>query len=82
VRFASDKVEGLHRGEQIFVARATLGDFGKLVMLLVHEFAHDFGYDGSAAHVDAIHKISEAVINSLWSRAAPARAARPTPSGA
>jgi len=65
VRFASDKIEGLHQNQQIFVARQTLGDFGKLVMLLVHEFAHDFGLDGTAQHVDAIHRISEAVINDL-----------------
>lgn len=78
VRFASNKVEGLHHGEQIFVARTSLADFGKLVMLLVHEFAHDFGFDGTAAHVDAIHRISESVINSLWSKAGPVRAARST----
>jgi hypothetical protein len=66
VRFASTKVEGLHHNKQIFISRASLADFGKLLMLLVHEFAHDFGVDGTASHVSAIHKISEAVINALW----------------
>lgn len=65
VAFASTRVEGLHRGDQVFIARDTLHDFGKLVMLLVHEFAHDAGGDGTAAHVGAIHQISEAVINQM-----------------
>jgi hypothetical protein len=69
VRFASEKVEGLHNGNQISIARSTLSNFGKLVTLLVHEFAHDFGEDGTVSHIAAIHKINEAVINSLWARA-------------
>lgn len=68
VRFASNEVEGLHSGEQIYIARHTLKDFGKLAMLLVHEFAHDDGVDGTSSHVHAIHRLSERVINALWRR--------------
>lgn len=65
VEFGSASVLGLHSGEEIYVARSVLSDFGKLAMVLVHEFAHDFGPDGSKSHVDAIHRLSEAVINQL-----------------
>lgn len=68
VRFASNEVEGLHSGEQIYIARHTLKDFGKLAMLLVHEFAHDEGVDGTSSHVHAIHRLSESAINALWRR--------------
>lgn len=68
VRFASNEVDGLHSGEEVYIARHTLKDFGKLSMLLVHEFAHDDGVDGTSSHVRAIHRLSERVINALWRR--------------
>lgn len=60
--FGSATIEGLHRGAEVFIARRILCDFGKLMMVLIHEFAHDDGPDGTKAHVDAIHRYSEAVI--------------------
>lgn len=65
VSFGTDTVEGLHKGEEVLLSRAVLQNFGKTVMVLVHEFAHDKGGDGSAEHVNAIHVLSEAVINRL-----------------
>ena len=44
--------------------------------VLVHEFAHDFGPDGAKSHVDAIHELSEAVINQLRKAAQPSAECR------
>lgn len=70
VEFGAPSVLGLHVGQDVYVAKSVVEDFGKLAMVLVHEFAHDYGIDGAKSHVDAIHRISEAVINQLWRRAA------------
>lgn len=63
--FGSPTVLGLHSGNEVYVARRVAEDFGKLMMVLVHEFAHDHGRDGEKSHVDAIHRLSEVVINRL-----------------
>lgn len=70
--FGSVSVLGLHSGNDVYVAKRVVSDFGKLMMVLVHEFAHDFGPDGSKSHVDAIHDLSEVVINRLRQAARPA----------
>jgi len=65
VTFGSEHVHGLHRGKEVYVARHVLAKFGKLVMVLIHEFAHDFGYDASLQHVRAMEDMSEEVIEKL-----------------
>jgi hypothetical protein len=66
VDFGSKDVLGLHSGEDVYIAKEVAQDFGKLAMVLVHEFAHDSGADGSKAHTDAIQSLSEALVNQLW----------------
>lgn len=64
--FRSEAIEGLHSGQDVFLARSILKDFGKTLMVSIHEFAHDFGGDGTKAHVDGIHMLTEAAMNWLW----------------
>jgi hypothetical protein len=66
VDFGSKDVLGLHSGEDVYIAKEVTQDFGKLAMVLVHEFAHDSGADGSKSHTDAIQSLSEALVNQLW----------------
>ena len=74
VDFGSKDTLGLHSGDDVYVARTMLSDFGKLVMILAHEFAHDYGSDGAKSHVDSIQKLSAAVINQLRAEQAPEQA--------
>ncbi len=65
VDFGSSTLLGLHSRSDVFIARSQLEDFGRLVLVLIHEFAHDFGSDGSKEHADAIMRYSQAAINQL-----------------
>lgn len=66
VDFVGEKVIGTYQvtdgTEQIRVARKVLKDPGKLVTVLVHEFTHGFGYDGSIEHRDAQDRVYGRII--------------------
>lgn len=49
--FAGDTVDGLHEGKTVYVARRVLADWGKALVVILHEFAHDDGLDGSYMHM-------------------------------
>lgn len=72
VDFADPKVRGLYRGGSgdVCVARSELPRRGRLVMTLVHEFAHDFGDDGSHAHTTKLQEYTELVVEALAARPA------------
>ncbi len=63
--FREESIDGLHVGEEIFVSRHVLKDFGKTLMVLAHEFAHDKGRDGSFNHVDEMQKLVQALFNAM-----------------
>ena len=67
VDFADPKVRGLYRSasQDVCVARSELVRRGRLVMTLVHEFAHDFGGDGSMSHTVKLQEFMEAVVEAL-----------------
>lgn len=56
VDFRSPTLEGLHHGDtnRISIARKTLQTVETALEVLVHEFAHDHGSDGSKGHVARI----------------------------
>lgn len=65
VDFGSATVLGLHSRGDVFISRQAMSDFGYLLHVIIHEFAHDFGADGTKQHVDAMQRYTEAVFNRL-----------------
>lgn len=66
VDFEGEGLEGLHRDQEILLARKCLKTFGKTMGVLIHEAAHDLGVDGSAGHVDGIHSLMEGVLTAMY----------------
>jgi hypothetical protein len=66
VKFVRDgEILGLYKGGEIFIAKSMLADKVDALSTLVHEYAHNFGGDGTIAHSSAIE--------SLWTNIAKAR---------
>jgi hypothetical protein len=64
--FLNNDIYGLHGTEDgiIYLNHKTINDIKELWITLAHEFAHDFGEDGSKAHLDAVQIIlTECLIN-------------------
>lgn len=68
VTFAMNEVDGLHKDQDVLLARHVLKDFGHALIVAIHEFAHDKGPDGSAEHVGAIQDLTAKVFNQLANR--------------
>lgn len=68
VDYRDKRLEGLHEGGKVSIARATLRSGVATLKVLIHEIAHDEGGDGSRQHVAAIER--------LWSDVFQLRAAR------
>lgn len=64
-KFKSDKIEGLHQDNYIYISINKLNTIGGAIQVLIHEFAHDFGPDGTKEHTDAIAQYTEKVLNEL-----------------
>jgi len=63
VRFVRDgEILGLYKSGDIFIAKSMLADKVEALSILVHEYAHNFGGDGTIAHSSAIE--------SLWTKIA------------
>lgn len=64
VKFANDNIYGLHGTEDgtIYLNHNTAKDFKELLITLAHEFAHDFGVDGSKMHLEAVQVILAEII--------------------
>jgi hypothetical protein len=56
VDFPAPALLGLHRGDDVCVARKLLGDRFELLATLIHEYGHDFAPDGKG-HVAAIERM-------------------------
>ena len=56
VDFHADNLGGLYRGVMIDIASKHLDDRYKLLSILVHEFAHDYGADGEKGHIAKIEE--------------------------
>lgn len=68
VKFVRDgEILGLYKGGEIFIAKSLLTDKVDTLSVLVHEWAHNWGGDGTIAHSSAIE--------SLWTKIAKARIA-------
>lgn len=66
VRFVRDgEILGLYKSGDIFIAKSMLADKVDALSILVHEYAHNFGGDGTIAH--------SSVIESLWTKIAKSR---------
>lgn len=66
VKFVRDgEILGLYKGGEIFIAKSLLTDKVETLSTLVHEYAHNFGGDGTIAHSSAIE--------SLWTKIAKSR---------
>lgn len=65
VTFSLDEVDGLHKVEEVLIARHVLKDFGRALIVAIHEFAHDKGADGSVEHVNALQDLTVKVFNQL-----------------
>jgi len=62
--FVNKNICGLHSNldATIYLNVEILNDFRELLITLVHEFAHDFGDDGSKMHIDALQIIMAEII--------------------
>ena len=67
VDFVKDGILGLHKGQEVEVARKCLsGGVPHVCGVLLHEFSHDAGGDGEHDHVQALEKAWERVVAFLW----------------
>jgi hypothetical protein len=62
VDFHDPNLHGLHRGHGVEISSRMLVDKVETLQVLLHEFAHDYGIDGSKAHIH--------MIESLWKKLA------------
>ena len=62
--FVNKNICGLHSNldATIYLNVEILNDFRELLITLAHEFAHDFGDDGSKMHIDALQIILAEII--------------------
>lgn len=70
VDFVEPKLRGLHNSSSggVALARSELNRKGRAIMTLVHEFAHDYGSDGSIGHTTKIQEYTELVVDALSSK--------------
>lgn len=62
VKFSDEHMRGQHKNGKILISRDILRDENRILRVLVHEFAHEFGADGSKSHVSAIEELWEAIV--------------------
>lgn len=65
VDFGEPDIYGQWKELRASVARKLLVDSAALRRVIVHEFAHEYGGEGSKSHVDNIERLWEAVANHL-----------------
>lgn len=66
VDFQDSSIRGTHLGTDIKIAQKILSDLGMTLMTLIHEFAHDFGLDGSPEHLEKMQTWTIRAINALY----------------
>lgn len=65
VEFRDEKLQGLHHGERVEIARKLLNDEYETLRVLVHELAHDSGVDGEKSHVAQIERLWTSIVRYL-----------------
>jgi hypothetical protein len=67
VDFSDEKLMGTYGTDSgvVRMARKILTDRAKTVTVLIHEVAHKHGLDGKKTHTDAIHELTEKILEEL-----------------
>lgn len=65
VEFRDPSLRGLHTAGKIEIARTELKSVGDFLITLFHEYAHEFGHDGEASHIEQLQTFCAQAINEL-----------------
>lgn len=65
VEFTDSSTNGMYEGGRIMISRKQLADPSEAIGTLIHEYAHDYGPDGSVEHIQMIERIWRAIHGSI-----------------